>query len=303
MTALRDAAHRYAHLGIPVFPLTPRGKAPVIPRVHPEGDPLRDICRGQCGQQGHGLYDATDDHEQVERWWIRWPRANIGVRTGTISGLLVVDLDGPEGEAAWSRLEETYGPVLTLESRTGTGRHLYFTYPPGLDLGNSKGRLGPHIDTRAEGGYVLAPPSVHPSGALYRWRWADAAPAWPPAWLLDRLATAPGRKRAQGRVTSVVRVMPASLPRHLAVQASEAPGEDRSAQTFRLVVAAVEWGLDDGQIHALAAAHQPTVEKYGARAPAEVDRILDRIRPDHEHVGRPCDRAGCRNAPGWMVTP
>jgi AAA domain len=95
----------------------------------------------------------------------------------------------------------------------------------------------------------------------------------------------------------------ADLPRHLRDRLDEAPGPDRSAQTAGLVVAAVEWGLDDGQVVALALAHRPTREKYGKRVEKEVARLLGKFRPDHQHLGRPCDRAGCPNTPRWMAGP
>jgi hypothetical protein len=94
--------------------------------------------------------------------------------------------------------------------------------------------------------------------------------------------------------------VPADLPRHLADRLAEAPAGDRSAQTAGLVAAAVEWGYEDGQVIALALEHRPTKEKYGRRADREAARMLAKVRPDHQHVGKPCDRAGCPNKPQWM---
>jgi len=95
--------------------------------------------------------------------------------------------------------------------------------------------------------------------------------------------------------------IPADLPKHLRDRLAEAPNGDRSAQTAGLVAAAVEWGLDDSQVLALALEHRPTVDKYGNRADREAKRVLDKVRPDHTHVGQPCDRAGCPNTPQWMT--
>jgi hypothetical protein len=95
--------------------------------------------------------------------------------------------------------------------------------------------------------------------------------------------------------------VPADLPKHLRDRLEEAPNGDRSAQTAGLVVAAVEWALSDGEVIALALVHRPTREKYGARADREAARMLAKVRPDHTHVGQPCDRAGCANAPRWMT--
>jgi hypothetical protein len=303
VTELRLAAMDYAWSGIPVFPLAPRTKVPAIRSPHPEGDPQRTTCHGECGQLGHGLYDATTDFGQVVDWWIRQPDANIGVPCGPYSGWLAVDLDGDAAEAAWMALEELHGPAPTLASITGRGRHLVYTWPEGCGLGNSKDRLGPHIDARGIGGYICAAPSVHPNGRVYRWDLTGAyTPQEPPRWLLEALEpTAPApRRAARPGGACVGGGVPAGLPRHLQAQAAEAPAGDRSRQTYRLVCAAAEWGLDDTAIISLAGAHAPSIEKYGDRLPAEVDRILGRVRPDHPHVGHPCDTAGCPRAPRWM---
>ncbi len=92
-----------------------------------------------------------------------------------------------------------------------------------------------------------------------------------------------------------------ALPRHLERMLAEPPGPDRSGQTHALVAAALEWGLDDGQVHQLADQHPASQDKYGKRLEREVDRALGKLRPDHPHPGRPCDRAGCANRPRWMT--
>ena len=99
-------------------------------------------------------------------------------------------------------------------------------------------------------------------------------------------------------------VLPARLPAHLARKLEE-PAGDRSRQLAGLVAAAVEWGLDDGQVLALALAHRPTQERRqtkGTNIGADVARLLAKLRPAHAHVGQPCDAAGCGNVPSWMGT-
>lgn len=136
----------------------------------------------------NGLTNATTDLKQVAAWWRWWPDANVGVVTGAASGLLVVDVDGPEGEATLLALQARHGALpATRWVRTGSGGwHAYFRHPGGR-LGNSAGRLGPKLDTRGDGGYVVAPPSRHASGGLYTWhsRLAPIAPL--PSWLLGLL--------------------------------------------------------------------------------------------------------------------
>ena len=113
----------------------------------------------------------------------------------------------------------------------------------------------------------------------------------------------PGAGRTDPLPAIPAGAVPAELPKHLRDRLQEAPGPDRSAQTAGLVAAAVEWGLDNGQVAALALAHRPTREKYGSRVEREAARLLAKFRPDHQHVGRPCDRAGCPNTPRWMADP
>jgi len=168
LSKLATAAINYARKGYRVFPLEPRGKTP---------------------RTEHGVKDATTDIEQVTRWWRAMPDANIGIATG--SGLLVLDIDGPQGQASLDELEGLHGPLpRTPTQRTGKGRHFLFAVTGPVK--NSASRIGPGIDTRGDGGYIVGGPSIHPNGEPYTWD-ADARPsqlpAAPcPAWILDRLA-------------------------------------------------------------------------------------------------------------------
>jgi len=99
--------------------------------------------------------------------------------------------------------------------------------------------------------------------------------------------------------------LPERLPAHLARRLQEIPG-DRSRQLAGLVAAAVEWGLDDHQVLALALHHRPTEQRRQAKGTdvaADVARLLGKHRPAHPHLGRPCDLAGCPNTPPWMTGP
>ena len=162
---LAAAALEYAAAGLPVLPLA--GK---VPRI--EG----------------GLTRASADVAVVAEWWRRWPDANIGIRTGAESGLVVVDVDVQHGGAGTLKaLERERGQLpRTAEVLTGGGgRHLLFRHP-GRDVRNSAGQLGPGLDVRGDGGYVVAPPSVHENGRQYRWvRNLERGLADSPAWLED----------------------------------------------------------------------------------------------------------------------
>ena len=107
---------------------------------------------------------------EVEVWLHHMPHANIAAVTGALSGIVVVDVDaGHGGEASLAAVEREKGGVPdTVQARTGGGgRHLYFKHPGG-HVGNRAG-MWPGIDLRGDGGCVVLPPSVHPSGREYAW--------------------------------------------------------------------------------------------------------------------------------------
>jgi hypothetical protein len=165
----------YAKRGLSVFPCRVKDKRPAT---------------------ANGLKDATTDPAIIERWWREEPEFNIGLATGAVSGTFVVDVDGLDAEAELRKLEAQFGALPpTVESLTARGRHLFFQCPE-LPVRNSAGKLAPGIDVRGDGGYVLAPPSKHPSGRIYCWS-VDSVNAFAPApgWLLAKLvapATANG---------------------------------------------------------------------------------------------------------------
>jgi hypothetical protein len=105
------------------------------------------------------------------------------------SGIFCIDIDSFEAETRLAKLEAEHGKLPgTVEAITSRGRHLYFRYQPEKPVRNSTGKIAPGIDTRGEGGYTLAPPSVHPSGRIYAWSVDSGASfATCPAWLLDRI--------------------------------------------------------------------------------------------------------------------
>jgi hypothetical protein len=126
----------------------------------------------------NGLHDASSDPAQVMAWWSQWPDANIGLRTG--DGMFVIDPDGPEGAATVEGMD--LPPTLAVV--TGNGRHLYFFAPEGVEIRN-RARVAPGLDVRGDGGYVIAPPSVHASGAVYEWVDQEAEIAEAPEWLVE----------------------------------------------------------------------------------------------------------------------
>jgi hypothetical protein len=136
-----------------------------------------------------GFKDASAERAKVIAWWTRTPSANIGIATGAMSGLVILDVDPRNGgNESLSELEERHGRIPeTLQVLTGGGgRHFYFAAPEGAAVPSYKVANG--LDLKADGGYVIAPPSSHPSGGTYRWAHdAKGKPLVPcPPWLLLR---------------------------------------------------------------------------------------------------------------------
>jgi Bifunctional DNA primase/polymerase, N-terminal/Primase C terminal 1 (PriCT-1) len=186
-TDMLTAALRYAQQGWPVLPLhTPTSNGCSCykgPRCN---------AVGKHPRTENGLTNATTDQHQIEKWWSTWPDANIGILTGSESGLLVVDVDNNNGKQGGDNLsllaEEFGGLPLTLTAITGNGEHLFFMHP-GIPLKNSTSKLADGVDVRADGGYVVAAPSLHANGKRYAWinEWQPLSAL--PSDLLTRLTT------------------------------------------------------------------------------------------------------------------
>ena len=155
---------------------------------------------------GHGCKDATRDRAQVESWWSQYPSANIGIATGEINGLLVIDVDikhdqGKYGDESLKALESELGELpQTWVAITGSGGlHYYFKYPVGHEISISASQLGEDIDIRANGGYVVAPPSVHPdTGRLYEWECGSDPEETPLAELPEKWLERLEKKKVTG---------------------------------------------------------------------------------------------------------
>ncbi len=161
--AMLDAALEHAARGEPVFPVWwaegPRCGCPAGDCERPAKHPL-----ASCAPRG--LLDATTDAATIRAWWTQFPRANIGGRTGTVRVVLDVD-PRAGGRESLARLEAQHGPMpATPRTRTGGGGD-HYSFAPVRGLRNSAGNLAPGLDIRAEGGYVLLPPSSHVSGGVY----------------------------------------------------------------------------------------------------------------------------------------
>jgi hypothetical protein len=184
---IEQAALAYAARGWSVVPVEPRGKRPIV-----------------AWQEFQQRVAGADE---IASWFRHWPHANVAIVTGAVSGLVVLDVDPRhQGDRSLEALLLAHGPLPpTPEARTGGGgRHLYFAHPGGT-VRNRVG-MAPGLDLRGDGGCVVAPPSMHPSGRRYGWikaRGPDQVETAPlPRWLDDPLgarARPPGHPAAHWR--------------------------------------------------------------------------------------------------------
>lgn len=189
LSELGRAALAYAARGLAVFPVWGRAREGGCACGHadcsnPAKHPLGTLAPA-------GLNDATTDAAKIRRWWRRYPNANIGIRTGADSHVALVDVDPKSGgDESLRDLERQHGalPDTWRVLTGGGGLHVYAQHP-GREVKNSTSAIAPGIDIRGDGGYAIAPPSVHITGRRYEWEAGyepgdvDLAPlpAWVPA--------------------------------------------------------------------------------------------------------------------------
>ena len=172
MSNILEAALSYAARGWLVFPCQPKTKIPATQ---------------------HGFKDATLDPAQIKAWWTQCPEYNVAIATGEASGLFVLDVDEKPGRTLGEAIADLPKIPDAPTVRTGGGGLQYFfNFPQVSGLSISGGRLGVGIDTRGNGGYVVAPPSIHPHGPTYQWIDLDDDEIIPhppdaPEWICERL--------------------------------------------------------------------------------------------------------------------
>lgn len=188
------AAREYAECGFAILPLAPRAKRPLT---------------------AHGVKDATCDLATVRAWWRRWSDANIGIACRA-SGLVVLDVDPRHGgDDALFELERELGALPdTLRALTGGGGlHVLFKHP-GVEL---RGEIASGVEIK-DAGYIVASPSVHPSGRAYVWEIAPGegplAPLSEP-WLARARVPAPAvsppfRLGGRGHASDALKEIPAA---------------------------------------------------------------------------------------------
>ena len=232
--------------GIPIFPLMPRSKIPATPR---------------------GFKDATTNETTIRGWWAETPLAGIGMPTGAPSGIDVLDVDPKNGgEVSFNALDFEI-PKDTPRSITGGGGyHFFFAHSADSPATAPGFRNG--LDWKAEGGYVVLPPSIHPSGKRYAWTLSllDGKLRPPPA---DLVTIITGRKANKPRLSSGVNGPPI-------------PQGEMQTTLFRIAAASRRFGLDEDLI----LEHLRRVNKSRCGGLFEDDRIaeiarrMDRYEPD-----------------------
>ena len=171
MTTILQAALEYAKFGWKVFPC---------------GTDKKPLVEG-------GFKAGTTNSKAITEMFSRFANPTIGIRTGRESNLVVLDVDKRSGGIeTLHRLEEQHGAIETRKAQTGGGGfHYYFEYPQNGQVKSGAGKGGEGIDVKAEGGYVIAPPSSHSSGGTYQWLNGDGV-AELPEWLLKKLRSGSG---------------------------------------------------------------------------------------------------------------
>jgi len=240
MSPFEEGAPYYVGLGWQVFPLAEGSKIPAIP----------------ASKGGRGFKDATDDADEISRFAKEWPRSNIGIATGAVSGIVVIDIDLRNGGTRSLADLAGRGFVFpaTAEARSGNGgRHFIYAHQAGVK--GSKNRLGMGIDVKSDGGYIVGAPSViarsdQGSGGQYRWVVAPRLllPCLP-KWAVDRLKPAP---------KPLTRFEP-----NISSERAERSLNGHGESTGRLAVGASQQRPELGSIHSWQAG--PPGETFGIR--------------------------------------
>lgn len=255
-----QAALAYASQGLAIFPAAAA---------------VKKSCKSAKYSNG-ARWGATRDPDEVRRDFTRWTGARIGIPTGVVNGIVVIETDtieghGVDGAAAIAQLEAKHGALPdTLQAISPSGSvHRYFRHPgTSIKIRNSASEVGAGIDVRGDGGMVVAPPSVNPDGRRYRWLNRNPIAALP-AWLVELTREKPRsiseravaaingcagkrqQKQQSGDITVEDAYGAAALEYEIAALANTAPGGrnhalNRASFSLHQLVAGGE--LDSGDV-------------------------------------------------------
>ncbi|WP_198285075.1 DUF3987 domain-containing protein [Solidesulfovibrio carbinoliphilus] len=270
-----------------------------------------------------GFKAATTDESKILFWWQRWPDAAIGCPTGPALGAWVLDVDlpkipgEPDGRDTLARLEADHGALpATVTQRTGSGgEQRFFKWSPdGPEIKNTGSKIGPKLDTRGAGGYVIMPPSLHPAGNRYAWTSNGVELAEAPAWLIELILVKPTpepRMERQASTRTATGYGRAALEAEASKVASAPQGQrngtlnaaayslgqlvaggvlDQGEVESALLDAANAAGLTDGEARATIRSGMTAGEKEPRAAPT----------PAPKPVSRNCDSDTCDSCDSWQ---
>lgn len=259
---LLGAALAYASAGWPVFPCRWEDEPEEHFAKRRAENPGKNLTRGRAKAplvpDPHAT--ATTEASQLSYWWHAYPKAMIGLITGPRTGVWVLDVDVPKKEgdadgcATLAAFEAEHGALPeTVEQRTGSGgRHLFFRMPSDGRTVKSRVRFAPGLDTRGEKpGYVVVPPSVHPSGGSYAWvnTPGDVELAEPPEWLLALVARKPEPQKVDTMTPSIELDQPENIVEASGWLLDHAPtaieGEGGNDTTYRVAAELRDRGLSE----------------------------------------------------------
>jgi putative DNA primase/helicase len=192
-----DAALAYAKTGFKIFPC----HNPIDGRCSCGDAHEHDARAGKHPRIANWPNVATTDREKIREWWTEWPDANVGVPTGKVNGITVVDIDPRNGgDEAWAKHLRRHQSmplppgVLFVETGAG-GSHIYFEHVEGAETSHSV--IGPGIDVQSDGAYVIGVGSLHVSGNRYK-AVLGGGPRPAPEWLVELIRNGGRRGKHHG---------------------------------------------------------------------------------------------------------
>lgn len=241
---------------------------------------------GKHPRNGKNWYKAASTREDTIKNWFnkRWPRSNIGIATGKKSGIVVVDVDYPNGADSLDDLQRRFDdlPHTVTAITGGGGRHHVFAYPEGYrgTIANSAGQLADNVDVRADNGQIVVAPSVHDSGARYKWLEGSKPSEVPiadlPASWLKALTTKTSKTRRQKRIA-----LPTQITTRIDAKTSKY-GDSAIARAERRVEEAAP------------GTHNATLNRHAFRlGQLSAAGYIDREVAEHKLYRAAVKRAGC----------
>jgi putative DNA primase/helicase len=278
----RTAALEYAAEGWRVFPCAARNKNPLTER---------------------GVNDATTDVDTILRWWTKWPDANVAIAMGEI---IAIDVDPRHGgDESLAYLERQHGPLsATRQASTGGGGRHFFFRPNGTPIRNSNGKLGEGLDVKSLGGYVVAPPSIHPSGKKYEWANRHEVLDLP-HWLAQKLANlASARAKEENASANGTNEAIPDGQRNSALASLAGSMRKRGATSESIEAALLEDNrrrcrppLPEAEVRTIAA----SVGRYEPGATLDPELINDSANADRLVEAEGADLRYCFELKSWLV--